>query len=200
MKIYIDFDDVICETGREFSDLVKRMFDIDVPYEEMHYFALDKTFGLNPSQFEAMMIEGHRPEALLSHKETPGACDTIERWCSKGHEVFVITGRPASAYDASRQWLDLHGLSAIPLYCVNKYGRDSFIKNSDFSIELDEYYKMHFDFAVEDSPVAFKHLAHLPECRVAVISRPWNKAAELPSDKYRRCSCWEEIDKYLEEA
>ena len=31
MNIYIDFDDCLCETAKSFSNMVKRMFDIDVP-------------------------------------------------------------------------------------------------------------------------------------------------------------------------
>ena len=31
MKIYIDFDDVICETAKYFTKIAKELFDIDVP-------------------------------------------------------------------------------------------------------------------------------------------------------------------------
>ena len=32
MKIYIDFDDVLCETAEYFTKIAKKMFGIDVPY------------------------------------------------------------------------------------------------------------------------------------------------------------------------
>ena len=32
MKIYIDFDDVLCETAEYFTKIAKEMFGIDVPY------------------------------------------------------------------------------------------------------------------------------------------------------------------------
>ena len=72
MKIYVDFDDCICETARNFSDLAVEMFDIHVPYEEMRYFELDKVFNLSGDQFDQFMIRGHEPEVLLSYDETPG--------------------------------------------------------------------------------------------------------------------------------
>lgn len=68
MRIYVDFDDCLCETGRAFSRLAAEMFGRDVPYEDMRFFELDKTFGLDDEQFEQLMTRGHEPEALLSYE------------------------------------------------------------------------------------------------------------------------------------
>ena len=197
MNIYVDFDDCLCETARNFTTIVKEFFDKDVPYEEVKFFDLQKTFSLTDEQYAQMMLEGHRPEVLLSYKETPGASETINSWIDKGYNVFIITGRPYSAYEPSRQWLDQHGLERVKLYCFNKYGRDSFIKNSEFSLELEDYYKMKFDYAVEDSPMAFKFFDHLPELKVMVFDRPWNNEHELPASNFTRCYDWESIRKIV---
>ncbi len=193
MNIYVDFDDCLCETALHFTYLVKDLFDIDVPYEEIKYFDLQKSFSLTSEQYEEMMIKAHVPEVLLSYEETPGASETINSWIDQGHDVSIVTGRPDSAYEASRQWLDQHGLERVKLFCLNKYGRDSFIKNSQFNLELDDYYKMHFDVAVEDSPKAFKFFDHLPELKVMVFDRPWNRECEFPGDGYKRCTGWNMI-------
>ena len=193
MNIYVDFDDCLCETAKGFSTLVKDMFDIDVPYEDIHFFNLQKSFDLTDEQYEKMMIEAHTPKSLLAYEETPGASKTINAWMDEGHEVSIITGRPDSAYQASRQWLDEHDLKRVKLYCLNKYGRDSFIKNSEFSLELEDYYKMHFDVAVEDSPAAFGFFDHLPNLQVKVFDRPWNKDCELPGANYTRAYSWDSI-------
>jgi hypothetical protein len=199
MNIYVDFDDCLCETARYFSDLMAKLFGKEVPYEKIHYFDLQKSFSLSKEQYEYMMIEGHRPEALLSYAETPGATETVNRWMDKGYDVSIITGRPFSSFEPSRLWLDQHGLKRAKLYCLNKYGRDSFIKNSDFSLELEDYYKMHFDYAVEDSPTAFKFFDHLPNLKVLVFDRPWNQECEFPTDGYKRCLNWEGINEEIEE-
>ncbi len=199
MKIYVDFDDCLCETARSFSDLAVELFDKHVPYEEIRFFELDKSFDLNEEQYEQFMLKGHEPEVLLSYAETPGASSVINEWLSEGHEVSIITGRPFSAYDASRKWLDEHGLTQVKLYCLNKYGRDSFIKNSDFSLELEDYYKMAFDFAVEDSPKAFRFFSHLPDLKVLVIDRPWNKDCTFLNGNYIRCFDWESIQRIVGE-
>ena len=106
MNIYIDFDDCLCETARHFTALAEELFGKRIPYESMKYFDMKKSFDLTEEQYEHMMIEGHRPEALLSIEETPGASETVNGW------------------------LDHHGLGRAALYCLDKYSRDTFIKGS----------------------------------------------------------------------
>ena len=197
MKIYVDYDDCLCETARNFSDLAVEMFGKNVPYEKIRYFELDKSFDLNEEQFVQFMSKGHEPDVLLSYEETPGASEVINEWLSEGHDVSIITGRPFSSYEPSRQWLDSHGLKDVKLYCLNKYGRDGFIKDSDFSLELEDYYKMRFDYAIEDSPAAFRFFEHLPELKVMVFDRPWNRQCAFPSKNYTRCFDWETIKAFI---
>ena len=192
-SIYVDFDDCLSETARHFSGLVYDLYKVKVPYEDINFFNLQKSFSLTDEQYEHMMEVAHRPEVLLSYEETPGAVETVNSWIDKDYNVTVITGRPYSAYEASREWLDCHGLERVDLFCLNKYGRDNFIRNSAFNLELEDYYKMHFDYAVEDSPHAFRFFEHLPKLEVLVYDRPWNRACELPGKNYTRCVDWKTI-------
>ncbi len=199
MKIYVDYDDCLCETARSFSDIAARMFGKDVPYERVRFFNLRDSFGLTDEEYEKLMIEGHRPEILLSYEETSKASEVLNEWVDRGHEVYIITGRPFSCYEVSRRWLDEHGLDRIKLFCLNKYGRKNFIEETDFNLELEDYYKMDFDYAIEDSPHAFKFFDHLPNIKVMVYDRPWNREHELPGRNFRRCMDWEEIRKTVSE-
>ena len=193
MRFYIDYDDCLCETARAFVEIADRLFGKKVPYEKVLYFNLQDSFQLTDKEYEELMTEGHRPEILMSYEETSGAVKVINDWIDEGHEVFIITGRPFSSYDASRRWLDEHGLKRAKMFCLNKYGRDSFIKNSDFNLELEDYYRMHFDYAIEDSPAAFKFFRHLPDLKVLVFDRPWNRECDLPSGNYTHCPDWDRI-------
>jgi hypothetical protein len=193
MNIYVDFDDCLCETALAFSDIALEMFNIDVPYEKMRYFNLQMAFGLDDEQYDALLRKGHEPEVLLGFEETPGAVAVLNEWIEKGNNVSIITGRPFGSFEPSREWLDEHGLKNVKLYCLDKYGRENFMKNSDFSLKLEDYYKMKFDVAVEDSPTAFKFFNHLPDIKVMVFDRPWNKDAELPGENFTRCYDWESI-------
>ena len=55
MKIYIDFDDVICETAKYFTKIAKELFNIDVPYREVQFFNLQKSFDLSGEQYDELM-------------------------------------------------------------------------------------------------------------------------------------------------
>lgn len=193
MKIYVDFDDCLCETARYFSKLALEMFDIDVPYEKMRYFNLQKAFDLNDKQYEQLLVKGHEPDVLMAFTETSGASKVVNEWLDDGHEVSIITGRPFNSYEPSRAWLDSHGLKNVKMYCLDKYGREDLIKDSSYSLKLDDYYKMKFDYAVEDSPSAFRFFDHMPELKIMVFDRPWNRDADLPSENYIRCPDWESI-------
>ena len=150
MKIYIDFDDVICETAKYFTKIAKELFNIDVPYREVQFFNLQKSFDLSGEQYDELMKAGHIPENLLNR---------------------------------------------LPIYFVDKYGREMFKQDHTYNLTLEELYCMHFDFAIEDSPAAFEHVQHFKDCKVAVYDRPWNKQVEFPDESFVRCLDWKEIDR-----
>ena len=164
-----------------------------------------RTEGINTKEWDCiirslrtdlhMMEDAHRPEVLLALEETPVASKTVRGWMERGHSVSVITGRPGYTYGDSRRWLDEHGLKEAQLFCLNKYGRDVFYKDSGSNLELEEYYAMKFDIAVEDSPSAFSYFSHLPDLKVMVFDRPWNTDCVFPGPGYTRCAGWDEIDR-----
>ncbi len=197
MRFYVDYDDCLCETARAFSGLAKRLFGITVPYDKMYFFNLQDSFKLTDEEYSLLMKEGHRPEELSAYEETPGAGRVLNEWIDKGHEICVITGRPFSTYEVSRSWLDEHGLKRVDLFCLNKYGRESFYKKNDFSLEPDDYYRMRFDYAIEDSPLAFRFFDHLPDLKVMIYDRPWNRGCEVPGDNYFRCTDWDDISERI---
>ena len=100
MKVYIDFDDVLCETAKYFTVLAKDLFGIVVPYEQVHFFNLQKSFNLNDEQYDKLMAAGHLPENLLAYEETPGASATINKWIDelnskvKVGDISITTSAP----------------------------------------------------------------------------------------------------------
>lgn len=197
MRIYIDFDDVICETALYFTKLVKEMYGVDVPYQDVKYFNLKMAFNLSDEQYDELMKVAHYPENLLSFEETLGAAQTINKWVDSGHDISVITGRPFSAYEPSRKWLDEHGLERVPVYCLDKYGRENIIPGGTYNMTMQQFYSMSFDFFIEDSPIAFEHLLHFDKGTVAVFDRPWNRSAQLPNERFVRCCNWKEVDRLM---
>ena len=122
MKIYIDFDDVLCETAEYFTKIAKEIFGIEVPYRQVQFFNLQKSFDLNDEQYEALMKAGHLPENLLNYEETPGLRDNNNKWVDQGHEVFYHYRKAFNFLRTIEVWLDEHHLERVPLFCVDKYG------------------------------------------------------------------------------
>lgn len=199
MHIYVDFDDILSETALHFSNLVKEMFGINVPYEEIKCFNLQQSFNLTDYQYLKLMEKAHTPEVLLSYKETPGASETLKKWIGKGNDVKIVTGRPYSSAEISRRWLKAHNLEGIEIIHVDKYGRQKIDFNSNNrALTVEEFLRLNFEFAVEDSPLALDHLAKMKDCQVAVLSRPWNVNCIPKNEKFIRCSTWHEIDLLFE--
>lgn len=198
MKIYIDFDDVICETCRSLCRIANQLFGTTVPYENVFAFDLDISFHLSRPQIKALMETAHQRNEILSFTETPNASNIIQSWIQMGHSVEIVTGRPVSTHDASCEWLALHNLSGIPVVHVDKFGREPPPSlGMPRSLSPAEFATHHYDFAVEDSPSAFPLLAKIPNCRVAVFSRPWNQSSTFPSPLFSRCPDWVSINSLL---
>ena len=196
LNIYVDFDDCLCETAREFTNIAARLFGKNVPYEDVKFFNLQKTFDLTDEEYQEMMIEGHTHKTLIEYEETPGASTVLNELMDQGHTINIITGRPVTTYEDSRQWLDDHNLNRAKLLFLNKYGRDTFYEKGSYNLELADFYQMDFDFAVEDSPLAFPYLDHFDDLKVMVFDRPWNQECTL-GENYKRCTSWDMIKRYL---
>ncbi len=195
MRIYVDFDDVISETALYFTFLVKRLFGKDISYDDIRFFNLQKSFDLTDSEYEYMMEVAHRDEELASYKETEGASVILNKWISDGHTVEIVTGRPFSSARATKLWLNNHGLKNLKVIHVDKYGREQPLSRGDIecALTVDEFAKLHYDFAVEDSPLGLEHLKRIEGCKVAVYDRPWNQTVQLEENS-SRCKSWNEID------
>lgn len=199
MRIYVDFDDVLCETAMSLSVIARRLFGVHVPFERIRHFDLRKSFGLDAAQYDRLMAAAHEPEAILGYEEIPGASRTMLKWMAEGREVEVVTGRPFRTSKASREWLVCHGLGDMPLIHVDKYGREPPPRPGEGrSLTLEEFSRLRYDFAVEDSPAALDHLAKMEGCRVVVFSRPWNMDVPLPGPRFTRADGWRGVEQIVD--
>lgn len=202
MRIYVDFDDVVCETARALTGLARQMFGRRVAYETIRAFNLVQAFDIDADQHQALMTRAHEPDFLLALEPTPGALDTLSDWCAAGWQVAVVTGRPVASREASQRWLAGHGLHGLPLVFVDKYGREPppapgqprALTNAELRCE-------HFDLAIDDAPAALDLLADDPACHTIIFDRPWNRAYTSPAGvSLPRCRDWRELDAQVRDA
>ena len=191
MRIYVDFDDVVCETARCLSAWARERFGIGVPYEDIRWFDLRRSLRLNDGQYAELMARAHAEDALLRYPPTPGAVKTLSRWRQAGLEVTVVTGRPVAARAASHAWLAHHGLADLPVVFVDKYRREAGASpGAPRAPAFDEFDVSAFDIAVEDAPLALDRLAAVPGTRVFVFDRPWNRGYAPARGRVERVAGW----------
>jgi len=193
-RVYVDFDDVLCETARGLSALLEAEFGKQVAYEEIRWFDLGRSFGLTADDLERLMRTAHRAENLASLRPVPGARAVLSQWRAQGCEVCIVTGRPPETADASREWLFRHDMPYDRLVFVDKYRR---LPAGPELVTLDELARMGFALAIDDAPAMLQFLVEATPVPVVVYDRPWNAefpaAPGGPGKRVRRCHSWAEI-------
>ena len=202
-KIYVDFDDVLCETARGLADLAEALFGKRIAFEDIHSFDLGASFGLTPSQLDELMHRAHMPGVLQALVPVPGAVEIISRWSEAGCVIDIVTGRPAHTVDCSRAWLERHAVPCDSLMYVDKYGRAHGEHPGVTVIGLEQIARMDYALAIDDAPAMVTYLASKARFPVAVLDRPWNRSlGPMPSPPFapvHRCRDWREIAQLLPE-
>ncbi len=196
MRIYVDVDDVLCETAAHLCEIAAREFGRSVAYKDVFQFDLQEVFGLTDAEMKRFMVVSHDPDSLLAHPVTPGGPEGLRALCAAGHDVEIVTGRPASAHRPTEAWLARVGLADFPVTYVDKYGRDACYPHNPEdppTVPLAELLKRRYDIVIDDSPKVLAHLAEAwPQTRILVFSRPWNENYRLASNM-QRVANWSEI-------
>ena len=196
MRIYVDFDDVLCETARALAVLARVMFGRQVPYPRIHAFDLHVAFDLDHRQHQALLDRAHEPGFLLGLRATPGAIAGLKAWLRAGHEVVVVTGRPAATYRDTSAWLARRGLVSLPVLYVDKYGRNHVSPpDAPPALSPEDLRREHFDVAVDDSPTALDALLARRTVRIIVFDRPWNRSYAPAHPRFLRCRDWPSLSR-----
>ncbi len=192
--IYVDMDDVLCETARRFLVVIEREFGKRVAYEQLTDFNLERAAGLSHEERERLYQAVHYPQEILSIKPIQEAIDILQRWAESGHEIAIVTGRPPDTYEPSIEWLSRYKVPYHSFTIVDKYGR--FQTENTIGLTLSELTGRHFCCAVEDSLPMARVLATEMKVPVALLDRPWN-GGDNADAMITRCRDWFEIGNML---
>ena len=122
-KVYVDIDDVLCDTTRAFPALLKEHFGKTVQFDDIHSFDLSISFGLSPDELQEFMAIAHSPQVLRDHEPVDGSIEALSRFFAKQYEILLVTGRPPSVYDLTKEWVAKYNVPYQDLIFVDKYGR-----------------------------------------------------------------------------
>jgi len=189
-------DDVLCDTAEQLLILLSEVFDKQVAFEDIRCFDLGVSFGLSPDELRRFLQLAHRPESLDRYSLRPVAAGVLSRWREAGNEVWVVTGRPPSAYEATRSWLARWGVPHDRLLFVDKYGHYARLGDAGGGLRpagMNELAELGFCLAVEDSGDMAQHLACETGVPVVLMDRPWNRDVSEIAGQLTRCGDWREV-------
>lgn len=193
--IYVDLDDVACETCDRLADFARLHFDRDVTVESMFDYDLRKSFRFDEETYRNYMKRFHATE-LPGIPETPDACRVIRSWAEDGFDPVIVTGRPTYSNATTLDWLANHGLGTIRVLHVDKYAKLFNAAEDPLITPFPALLEMDVRFAVEDAPNAIRMICETHLCPFALFTRPWNRAYTLPQTDlpHYRADDWNEID------
>jgi uncharacterized HAD superfamily protein len=194
--IYVDMDDVLCETARGCLEIVERVFGKRVAYEQLTDFNLGNSCELSSEETAELYHIVHHPDELLRLKPVNGAIAVLNQWMAAGFEIAIVTGRPPATYEPSLDWLAREHVPYHSFTVVDKYGR--FTTEETIVVSVSELARREFTFAVEDSPTMAKYLAEQMRVPVRLFNRPWNRAT-VEHPKITRHNHWLDIASPLAE-
>jgi hypothetical protein len=196
VRVYVDFDDILCDTAGTLTGLLEEHFGKTVEFDTITSFNLGQSFALEPAEVNRLMDLAHEPAILHRMPPLDGAAQALTDWQTAGYEVWIVTGRPPSSAEASEHWLVKQGIPYHRLAFVDKYSRFDHSRDGSPTLSMAELSRIPFRFAVEDSPVMIDFLIARMQVPVFVLERPWN-IGHLPADDavtpMVRCRDWTEI-------
>jgi len=175
ITIYVDLDDVLCQTARHFLVIVERGFGKRVSYEQLTNFDIGTSCGLHAGEREHLYRVVHEPDELMKMAPVEAAIATLRQWVEAGFEIAIVTGRPPESYEPSLAWLARYRVPYRSFTMVDKYSR--FATENTVAIGLDELAARQYCWAVEDSLPMAQYLSDKMAIPVALIDCPWNRAS-----------------------
>jgi uncharacterized HAD superfamily protein len=185
--IYVDLDDVLCQTASYFLAIVEREFGKRIAYEDLIHFDMGESCGLRSEEREELYRIAHEPDELAQIAPIAEAINTVTEWIQQGYEIAIVTGRPPDSYEPTVSWMMQHRVPHHSFTMVDKYGR--FATHDTIAISLEELASRSYCWAVEDSLPMAQYLADQMRVRVALIDRPWNRT-DFAHPRVNRCRDW----------
>ncbi|MGH7926300.1 MAG: 5' nucleotidase, NT5C type [Candidatus Binatia bacterium] len=191
--IYVDMDDVLCETARRFLVVIEREFGKQITYDRLTDFDFETSCELTPQERAKLYETVHHDEEILCIEPIPEAIDVLNGWVGAGYEIAIVTGRPPDTFASSVEWLARFKVPYQSFTVVDKYGR--FQTENTIGLSLAELAKQQFCWAVEDSLPMAKFLATTMNLPVALLNRPWNQE-DVGHPNIRRYNHWRELSDF----
>jgi uncharacterized HAD superfamily protein len=199
VRLYVDFDDVLCQTARGLMDRVNKQFGKCIVFDEILSFDLEHSFALAAHELEWLLQMFHEPEVLLGFEPIDGAAEVLRAWATRGGAIDIVTGRPPATRKYSEQWLEAYAIPYDKVLFVDKYGRGFPDAPGAETLTMDEVADMAYSAAIDDSAEMMSFLSGRVGYPLILLDRPWNRALPRQAAScVRRLQDWDSVGIMLE--
>ena len=195
IPVYVDFDDVLCESARRLAQISGDRYGKPVTFEEIYSFDLNKSFGLDELEQLDLFTLFHDEEMLYSIPPIPDAITGMQKWAAAGCRIEIVTGRPPVTHAVSCAWLEAYDVPYDSITFVDKYRRGHGPVDGVQQCTLEQIPKAEYALAVDDSPEMMQFLAENTAWCLGLFDRPWNRSLDVGGlrEGVQRYRGWQEL-------
>jgi FMN phosphatase YigB (HAD superfamily) len=177
MRIAIDVDSTLHHYWDVLSEISRRRFGVELPYEEQFTWGITR---LRPDQLALCIEESHSDELILAGRPYPDAVDTVRSWSEQGHFIHITSHRSDACAPATAKWLADLGFPFDELYCSEdkvtrcvELGIDILIDDSPFNISAA------IEHGIATATILHPWNAELCEVEDVLAAKDWNELSRL---------------------
>jgi len=189
MRIAVDVDDVLTNTGKNFIEYHNRKFGTDLGPGQFYDSDYLKPFGFPREEAIKRIleyIEQNTPQMVPME----GSREALQQM-KENHELIVITGRAENVMQITKEWIKLNYPGIFTDFiCTNVHQ----VNGGDDKGKICKKHEV--DVLIED------YLKYAHECvregiRVLLMKQPWNANKKIDNKLISRVSSWDDVLKEI---
>jgi len=198
LKILLDYDATLAATDRLRIQWINERFGTNYSNDKITtWFNSESNYMLPEHDAWAWSDACFLNEAFQAQVQpVDGAIDGVLELLDMGHQCMVVSDRPASLFEVTRDWLDNQGLDMVRLL----FTRHKHSMNAVFGMTKQQAaYLYKLRVVIEDGPhhaSVFAEKDHID--RIYLLNYPYNQHVPY-NDKITRVDRWDEIVSYIKE-
>lgn len=160
MRLGIDLDGVVANFTKGWMHFYNRQFGTDLSIDDSQKWndLVDLTHFTDISEFWNWSSDLDGRSVFWHLEPFPGAVEALHALEESGHEIVIVTTKPAFAVADTHEWIESHQIPAAEIHI------------------LEDKWLVPCHIYLDDGPHILPGLvAHRPEATVCRYVRPWNR-------------------------
>lgn len=160
MRLGIDLDGVVANFTKGWMDFYNREFGTQLSIDDSRKWndLVDLTHFADIDQFWKWSSDLDGRSVFWHLEPFPGAVEALSALHESGHDIVIVTTKPAFAVDDTHEWIESHRIPTDEIHI------------------LEDKWLVSCDIYLDDGPhILPSLLEHRPEATVCRYVRPWNR-------------------------